>query len=103
MSARSRRYLTIREAAKRDIDDILLYTRRRWGIDQRRRQRAQLRQAMRSLLDYPELGPPRDDPFSGCRNLPLEHHVVFYHIAGNEIVVGRVLHSSQDPSGKVTP
>jgi toxin ParE1/3/4 len=103
MSARSRRRLTIREAAKRDIDDILVYTRTRWGVDQRRRYGAQLKKAIRSLLDYPELGPPRNDLFPGCRNLPLEHHVVYYHLDGDEIVIGRVLHSSQDPTGKVSP
>jgi toxin ParE1/3/4 len=103
MSARSRRRLTIREAAKRDIDDALLCTRTRWGIDQRRRYRARLYQAMRSLLDYPELGASRDDLFPGCRNLPVEHHVVFYHVVDDEIVVGRILHTSQDPTGKVRP
>jgi len=102
MCARSRRHITIREAAKQDIDDILLYTRTRWGIDQRRRYRGQLRQAIRSLLDYPELGPSRDDLFPGCRNLPLEYHVVYYHLDGDEIIVGRVLHSSQNPVGRVT-
>lgn len=102
MSARSRLRLTIREVAKRDLNDILLYTRSRWGTDQRRRYGAQLRQAMRSLLDYPELGPPRDDLFHGCRNLLMEYHVVYYHIDGDEIIVGRVLHDSQNPVGKVT-
>ena len=58
---------------------------------------------MRALLDHPELGMPRDDLFRGCRGRTVERHVVYYRITDDEIIVGRVLHSGQDPSGKVTP
>lgn len=58
---------------------------------------------MRSLLDYPELGPSRNDLFLGCRSLATEEHVIFYRVIGDEIIVGRVLHDSQQPAGKVTP
>jgi toxin ParE1/3/4 len=103
MSARSRYRLTIRESAKRDIDDILLHTRTHWGVDQRRRYGSTLRRAIRTLVDYPELGSKRDDLFLGCRNLFVERHVIYYQIMGDEINVGRVLHISQNPEGKVTP
>jgi toxin ParE1/3/4 len=95
--------LIITPDARADINGIRLYTQQRWGIDQRRRYGARLRQAMRSLLDHPELGPARDDLYPGCRGLLVEQHVVFYRIADDQIVVGRVLHTSQDPAGKVTP
>ncbi len=61
MSARRRRRLAISVAAKLDIDDVLLYTQRRWGTKQRRRYRAQLFQAMRALLDHPDRGRPRHE------------------------------------------
>ena len=102
MSARRRR-LTVKPDAQVDIDDILLYTRKQWGVDQRRRYGTQLRQGMRSLVERPELGRTRDEVYSGCRSLVIERHVVYYRIAENEIIVGRVLHSSQDHTGKVTP
>ena len=100
MSAR-RRQLIVRPDAQVDIRDILLYTLARWSSEQRRRYRGDLDRAMRSLLIYPELGPSRNDLFPGCRNLAINEHVVFYTIADNEIVVLRVLHGNQDPSGKV--
>jgi plasmid stabilization system protein ParE len=103
MSARSRYRLTIRESARRDIDDVLLYTRTLWGADQRRRYGVTLKQAIRTLVDFPELGSMRDDLFLGCRNLLVERHVVYYQIRGDEIIVGRVFHISQNPEGKVTP
>ena len=71
MSARSRR-LTIKPDAQADIDWILLFTRKRWGADQRRRYRARLTHALNGLRDHPELGPTRNDLFPGCRNLSVD-------------------------------
>jgi toxin ParE1/3/4 len=102
MSARSRRHLTIEERDRLDIEDALTYTQERWGKEQRRRYRAQITQATRSLLDYPERGRPHDEYYLGCRSLLVEHHIIYYRLDGDEVVVGRVLHSSQDPTGKVT-
>jgi toxin ParE1/3/4 len=101
MSARKRR-LILQPDAQADIDEILLYTRKRWSAEQRRRYRAQRNKGMRSLLDYPERGLPRDDLYRGCRSLPVEQHVVFYSLDDDKIVVDRVLHTSQEPTGKVT-
>lgn len=77
MSARRRR-LTVKPEAQADIDDILLYTCERWGAEQRRRYGFRIKQAMRSLLDYPERGASRDDLYPGCRNPLVEHHLVFW-------------------------
>jgi toxin ParE1/3/4 len=101
--ARRRRRLAITVAAKFDIDNILLYTQRQWGAGQRRRYRAQLYQGMRGLLDYPERGRPRDELYAGCRSVLVEHHVVYYYLTDDAIVIDRVLHGSEDTTGKVTP
>ncbi|MCC6792994.1 MAG: type II toxin-antitoxin system RelE/ParE family toxin [Thermomicrobiales bacterium] len=69
---------------------------------QRQRFLAKLRQAMRSLLDHPNLGQPRDDLYPGCRRLLIEHHVAYYRIEGDELIICRVLSASQEPTGKVT-
>jgi len=102
MSARRHR-LTIKPDARADIDWILLYTRKRWGIDQRRRYRAQLTQALKILREHPELGPERNDLFPGCRNRLVDEHIVYYSVSDDEIVIIRVLHGAQNASGKVTP
>ncbi|MGH2557572.1 MAG: type II toxin-antitoxin system RelE/ParE family toxin [Thermomicrobiales bacterium] len=95
MSARKRR-LTLRVDARFDLQETLLYSQQRWGEVRRRRYRAQLYKAMRSLLDYPESGRLRDELFFGCRGLVVEQHVIYYHVTDDEIIIGRVLHSSQD-------
>jgi plasmid stabilization system protein ParE len=56
---------------------------------------------MNLLRDTPDRGTPRDDVYPGCRGLVIEQHVVFYRDTEDEIVVGRVLHQSQQPIGKV--
>ena len=58
---------------------------------------------MRSLLDHPALGPSRDDLYPGCRRLVVERHASYYLLEGDEVIVGRVLHTSQEPGGKVFP
>ncbi len=102
MSARRPR-LVVRPDAQADLRSVLLYTRERWGLDQVRRYRTQLSQAMRSLRDFPERGPARDDYFPGCRSLAVQQHVVFYYLTEEEIIIVRILHSNQDATGKVVP
>jgi plasmid stabilization system protein ParE len=58
---------------------------------------------MRSLLVYPERGRQRDELYTACRSLPVEQHVVFYYLTDDAVVIDRVLHGSQDPTGKVAP
>ncbi len=100
---KSNRSLRLLDRACADVREFLRYTARQWGPQQRARYSAQLQQAMHSLVDYPERGRSRDEYFPGCRGLPVEYHVVFYHLTDNEVVVVRVLHSSQDATGKVRP
>lgn len=102
MSARKRR-LTITPDARVDINDIRLYTQQRWGVDQRRRYGNRLMQEIRSLVDYPERGSSRDNLYPGCRSPRVQRHVAYYRITDDEIIVGRVLHEAQDPTGKVLP
>lgn len=102
MSARKRR-LTITPAARQDLQDVLAYTERRWGNDQRRAYRTRLQNGMRSLTDFPERGAARDDLFTGCRILTIEQHIALYHVTDRAIVVGRILHVRQNPSDHIDP
>jgi plasmid stabilization system protein ParE len=92
MSARSRRRLTIEERARLDIEDALLYTQERWGKDQRRRYRAQITKATRSLLDYPERGRPRAAQQPGHRG---QGHSVSSRQVGRYPRPGVQVHSCQ--------
>ena len=98
-----RRRLTLKPQAQEDVREALHYTHQQWGAEQRSRYRVRLYETMRKLLDFPELGQPRDDLFPGCRSLRAEQHVIFYQITEGEIIVGRVLHVRQEAAGKVEP
>jgi toxin ParE1/3/4 len=78
MSARSVD-VRLSRAALRDIDDILLYTRRAWGARQRASYRAAIYQTLGRLSRHTEAGRPRDDLFLGCRGIQVEQHVIYYH------------------------
>jgi toxin ParE1/3/4 len=101
MSAR-RPAIRLAPRSERDYQSILLYTRRTWGERQRAAYRDKIVQALRRLRDYPQLGQPRDDLFLGCRGLPVEQHVIFYHQPeANAIVVLRILHQRQDATSEI--
>ncbi|HEY7035648.1 MAG TPA: type II toxin-antitoxin system RelE/ParE family toxin [Thermomicrobiales bacterium] len=100
---KSSRRLRLSPEARADDRDIRRYTTQRRGARQRDLYYARLNQGMHALLDYPERGRSRDDLYAGCRGLPVEQHVVFYYLTDGEVVIDRVLHGSQDPTGKVGP
>jgi toxin ParE1/3/4 len=100
MSVHKRR---LHPRARADLRSILLYTRAQWGPEQRRHYRARLDQGIGSLTRYPEIEEVRDDLFPGCRAFRIEQHIIYYHVTDAEIVIGRVLHVRQDPTGKVMP
>lgn len=75
MSAR-RVAVALSGAALRDVDGILLYTRRTWG--QQAVYRAVIYQMLELLSQHPRAGRPRDDLFPGCRGLQVEQHVISY-------------------------
>jgi len=83
------------------VGDIRRYTARQCGVRQRDIYHAQLNRGLRSLLDNPERGRPRDELYAGCRSLPVERHIVYYYLTDDEVVIDRVLHSSQDTTDKL--
>jgi toxin ParE1/3/4 len=86
------------ESARRDISDILDFTEQEWGIDQRRRYRAQLREVIHHLAEVPTLGRVRDDLGPGLRSIPMGSHLICYSVRTDMLFIRRVFHSRQDPS-----
>lgn len=88
--------------ALRDIDGILLFTRRTWGKGQQAAYRAAIYRVLDILSRHPEAGRSRDDLFPGCRGLPVEQHVIYYYQPNDAtIVVRRILHQRQDAGAAV--
>ena len=102
MSAR-RVAIELSRAALRDVDGLLLYTRRTWGKGQQAIYRAAIYRMLDMLSQHPQAGRPRDDLFPGCRGIRVEQHVIYYHQPdASTIVVRRILHTRQDASAEVT-
>ena len=91
----SRRYL-IRPEAEKDLKGISRYTQSAWGPEQARKYLRALHQKLQRLAANPNLGVMRDDVGRGYRSAPVGHHLVFYRLVGDDIVVVRVLHESMN-------
>jgi toxin ParE1/3/4 len=56
---------------------------------------ARLSQACERLVDFPKLGPARDDLRPGLRSWVVDPYIAFYVIAGDTIEVVRILHGAR--------
>lgn len=88
--------IKFRAAASADLRRIAKDTRAKWGEEQAATYSAALRDAIKSLRDfplrYPEF-PGRRAPF---RRMNSGRHAVFYLVTGDLIEVVRVLHTAMD-------
>jgi|688.fasta_scaffold39139_3 toxin ParE1/3/4 len=90
------RKYTLTKKADRELEDILFYTKNQWGDNQFEKYTAEIYGMFEKLSENPNLGTPADYIFKGVRKLPLGKHLVFYIILEKQVVIVRILHSSQD-------
>jgi toxin ParE1/3/4 len=82
--------------AQRDLDKIWDYSEEFWGVRQADRYVLDLRNALDRLLEHPMLGRLVDDIRVGYRKHRCGSHFIFYRLAGDSIVVVRILHQRMD-------
>ena len=89
--------------AKRDLVEILQFTKRRWGEAQAREYAALIAEALASITMDPHCGKPRDELFPGLRAHAIRQpgrparHIVFYRLgAPGTVELVRVLHDAMD-------
>ena len=82
--------------AKRDMASIEAYTLKTWGARQAAQYTAEITSKFRSLRDAPAMGAGCDDIEQGLRFFAVGKHVIYYRVAGSELVVMRVLHKQMD-------
>lgn len=70
-------------------------TRAAWGEAQAAKYSTELRNAIKSLLDYP-LRFPEFEPRPGLRRMTSGKHAVFYLVLENRIEIIRVMHLASD-------
>lgn len=88
--------LELTDDARADFRSILRYTRRRWGVEQRRIYGRHLEAAMEQLTRFPRQGEERDDLPHGMRARVVAEHVIYYRADDERVAVIRPLHASMD-------
>ena len=84
--------LRLSKLALGDLDEIYVYTYKRWGFEQAERYTAMLWDAMESLPSAPERWRLRRDLHPECRICFAGQHAVLYRVRDGRIEVARVLH-----------
>lgn len=95
------RQLVVTAAAEADLRAIGRFTADTWGLDQKARYLAQIRDRFRQIRATPGLGRPRDDIRPGIRSLAAGRHVIFYRNAEDLVEIVRILHDRMDLHGRL--
>jgi plasmid stabilization system protein ParE len=81
-----------------DLDQILDYIVARSPQGARKVQ-GRIRAVIDLLLRYPYIGSPTADPSIRRLTTPPYPYIIFYEVAGDEVVIHAVRHGARDPSG----
>ncbi|HSG35436.1 MAG TPA: type II toxin-antitoxin system RelE/ParE family toxin [Sphingomonadaceae bacterium] len=87
--------IKFRTAASADMRRVSRDTKAQWGAMQAARYSAELRDAIKSLCDYP-LRFPEFEPRPGLRRMNSGKHAVFYLVLEERIEIVRVIHVAGD-------
>ena len=67
-----------------------------FGITKAQQYSQTIEETFRRLVNFPNVGKPRDELFLGALSFPVGSHIVFYRNTPDEIEVARVLHKRMD-------
>jgi toxin ParE1/3/4 len=87
--------------ARIDLEDIWLYTKDRWSIDQADRYLRLIYNEFEFLTKNPKSGQVNWNNELGYRSSRVKSHSVFYREQNDGIVIVRVLHSRMDIFSKL--
>lgn len=84
--------------ADNDMEEIMLYTMREWGVAQARKYKDTIDRSIKKIAENPNHPSSRakDDLLPGCRSIAVGKHWILYRGRGNVLEILRVLHQSMD-------
>lgn len=88
-------YRLSRKAAS-DIENILDFSVREFGLEKAESYYQSLTQCLRLLSDNPEMGKIEDELRAGYRSFIHESHVIYYMARENDILIVRIFHKRMD-------
>jgi len=88
--------LNFSTSSRQDLEDIALYSIRKFGTRQAELYAKSIQNVLNQLCDNPNLGIKRDDLKPKLKSIVHVSHLIFYKVEGNHLKVLRILHHSQD-------
>ncbi len=89
------RTITITQDAEQDIEDLWIYGYWKFGREQADHYSHRLYSTFYKLAEHP-IGRKRADLAQALSSFPSGQHIIFYRIAGDELIIVRVLHHSRE-------
>jgi toxin ParE1/3/4 len=88
--------LDVTKGAIGDLDDILMFSVKNWGVDQGFEYVQSISDAMRDMLGQKNPGQSAADISHGLRRKLVGSHAIWFRLAPDRLVVLRILHQSRD-------
>ena len=85
-----------RPLALKDIKNIWIYTRDKWGEKQANQYLQKLDKAITSLAIHPQKGKPAPFIHTGVYLYRAERHAILYYFNQSELTIARILHERMD-------
>ena len=85
------------EDADRDVEEILAYSVKSFGVAQTEHYFEALKECIELLADNPNMGHSAEDILPEYLRFPHESHIIFYKNLSSSILVVRILHERMDP------
>ncbi|VAW50307.1 hypothetical protein MNBD_GAMMA06-658 [hydrothermal vent metagenome] len=85
------------EEAARDVEEILAYSVKNFGVAQTQHYFEALKECIELLASNPNMGHSAEDILPECLRFPHESHIIFYKNFSSSILVVRILHERMDP------
>ena len=86
------------EEADRDVEEILTYSVKNFGVTQTQHYFEALKKCIELLADNPNMGYSAEDILPEYLRFPHESHIIFYKSLSSSILVVRILHERMDPN-----
>ncbi len=83
-------------AAEHDLENIWIYSSKRWGAEQANRYTGALTTAFAELAQSPKTAPACDHIRPGYRCRSIERHMIYFRITAYGIAIVRILHNRMD-------
>ena len=83
-------------AARKDIEDVWLFSARSWSVERAERHMDALEKTLDLLVSMPRMAPRRTEFDPPVRIYPSAEHVIVYRIKRDHLVILRILGGRQD-------